>query len=252
MNLPIPKITACLLAKNEADRLPRTLAAVAPMVDQTIVLDAESVDDTVSVARTLGAEVHVEPWGGYVAARKHLVELARNDWILMIDADEVPQDEFWDELRHVDWDCDGFELRRRMIYLGRRMRFAWQPDWKLALFNRASATVVGGAVHERVEVDGIVRRLGSELLHYSYRSLDDHRERIRRYAKLAAGDLVASGYKANIPGDLFLRPLWHGLRQLVLKGAILDGYRGWLAAGSAVYNAWLRYYLVRQANRASS
>lgn len=236
-------VTVCMLTRNEADRLPASLGAVAGRVERILVLDAESDDDTRTVAREHGAEVHVRPWKGFVPARRHLLSLATTEWVLMLDADEVVGPELWRELAERDFPevtADGFQMRRRTVYLGRVLRRAWQPDWKTVLFRRSAARIPDTSVHEAVHVEGRRERLGAEILHHSYRSVAEHYRRMVTYAELAADDLEEQGRRAGWL-DVTLRPAWSGFSHLVLRGAFLDGVRGWIAAGSSAVATFLRY-----------
>lgn len=236
-------VTVCMLTRNEADRLPASLGAVAGRVERILVLDAESDDGTGAVAREHGAEVHVRPWEGFVPARRHLLSLAATEWVLMLDADELVRPELWRELVERDFPdvaADGFQMRRRTVYLGRVLRRAWQPDWKTVLFRRSAARIPDTSVHEAVQIDGRRERLSAEILHHSYRSVAEHYRRMVTYAELAADDLEERGRNAGWV-DLTLRPAWSGFSHLLLRGAILDGLRGWIAAASSAVSTLLRY-----------
>jgi glycosyltransferase involved in cell wall biosynthesis len=244
-------ITVCILTRDEEDRLPRTLAALRDRVAPVIVLDAESQDSTRAIAEHEGCEVHVRPWDGYVAARRHLIDLAHTEWILMIDADEVVQPAFWDEVGALDLDsvgAAGFAMRRRTVYLGRVLRRSWQPDWKTVLFRRDRARVHDSGVHESIQLYGDTRRLHSEIHHHSYRSLADHQARIVKYAALGARELARHGKTASWL-DLAGRPAWAWFRQYLLMGGFVDGWRGHLAARSTAWSVYLRYALLAEMNR---
>ena len=244
-------ITACLLTCDEADRLPATLAALRGRVGRILILDSGSKDGTVEIARAAGAEVLERPWEGWVIARNHLLSQVQTPWTLMLDADEVLDGAFWLELARTgfpDVTWTSASARRETVYLGRRMRYAWQPDWKTFLFRTGEAQFLGGAVHERVAVKGEPVRLTARVAHFSYRNFDDHIQRMRRYAQLGAQDLQTRGVHVRWQ-DLTLRPLWHVVRMLVLRRAVLDGVHGWLAAVGAGVSVWLRYAYAWAAER---
>lgn len=246
-------ITLCMLTLNEEDRLPASLGAVRGHVERTIVLDAESTDHTREVAAEHGAEVVVRAWAGYVDARRHLLGLADSPWVLMIDADEVLQPDFWTELEaggFPDVDADGFQLRRRTVYLGKKLRRAFQPDWKTVLFRGDAAYLEDGAVHEAVQVKGRLERMSAEIEHHSYRSLEEHYERMRRYARLSAEEMHEAGRRATW-FDLRVRPAWRWFTELLVRGAIVDGRRGWMVAKSSADSVRLRFELLRDLERGS-
>lgn len=240
---PLAAVTAALLARHEADRLPATLAALSGRVARVLVAIADPDDPSHAVAAAHGAEVVPLAWQGYRATREALLACVHTPWVLMLDADEVVQPELWTELAARGFPEPGvvaYALRRRTYYLGRRLRRAWQPDWKLALVRRDAVRIEGGSVHERLVPMGRCVRLKAEIDHYSYRSLDDHVQRMLVYADLGAADLAAAGRVVRW-WDLVLRPAWHGLRQLLLRGAVIDGTRGWMAAIGTAFSVYLRY-----------
>jgi glycosyltransferase involved in cell wall biosynthesis len=240
-----------MLTRNEEDRLPASLEPLRGHVERVLVLDAESDDRTREIAEELGAEVSVRGWEGYVNARRHILAAAATPWVLMIDADEVLDAAFWEEIERrgfPDVTADAFQVRRRTVYLGRTLRFAGQPDWKTLLFRREKAFFEDRAVHEAVQIDGRVERLRSEILHYSYRSPEEHYERMLRYERLAAADLHERGKRATAY-DLWFRPFWRWFTQMFVRGAILDGKPGRMIARSTAASVRLRYMLLRDLER---
>jgi len=222
------------------------IESVRDYVDEVVVLDAESTDATLEVVTALGARVDVQPWAGFAAARRRLIHLCRHRWVLMIDADEIMPVAFWRELAQRGFPESGvtaYRMRRRMIYMGKPLKFAWNPDWKTVLFDRDVTEITARAVHERPEAAGRTVSLRARLIHDSYRSLREQYVTIARYAELAAADLDADGYRLR-PWDLTLRPSWHVVRQLLLKGGLLDGWRGWLAALASGVDGYLRYAML--------
>jgi len=241
-------MTLCMLTRNEGDRISASLGAVREHVERMVVLDAQSDDRTVELAKQLGAEVEVRPWEGFVAARRHLLSLAKTPWVLMIDADEVIEPGFWAELEALgfpDGGADGFQLRRRTVYRGKKLRRAFQPDWKTALFRRKAGYFEDRAVHEAARVKGTLERLKTEILHYSYRSAEEHYQRINSYAALAALDLAERGKRPG-PVNLWLRPAWRWFTELFLLGGIVDGPTGVVMASRSAYSVHLRYRLLKQ------
>lgn len=232
-----------MLTRDEEDRVVTSLTAVDDRVERVIVLDAESEDRTRELAERAGAEVLVRPWAGFVDARRHLLSLVRTDWVLMIDADEVIEPGLFEELLERGFpDCpvQGFQMRRRTVYEGQKLRRAFQPDWKTVLVRTPDAYFEDRSVHESLQVRGAVERLRTEIRHYSYRSAADQRARIHAYAKLAARDLAARGKRAGFL-NLWLRPAWRWFAEVFLLGAIVDGRLGLVMAGRSAYSVHLRY-----------
>ena len=92
-------LSAFLIVKDEAARLPRTLAALAGLADQVVVVDSGSSDATVEIARAAGAEVHRREWEGYGPQKRFAEDLCRHAWRLNVDADEVVTEALSREIR---------------------------------------------------------------------------------------------------------------------------------------------------------
>jgi hypothetical protein len=129
---------------------------------------------------------------------------------------------------------------RKNIFWGKWVRHGGlYPDWQVRLFRRGRARFVTRAVHESVRVDGPVARLGSPLLHRSYRDVSDFLARADRYSTLAADEWLRSGRQARAR-DLVLRPLGRFLGMYVLRLGVLDGWRGLLLATLYAYYVGMR------------
>ena len=241
-------ITLCMITHNEEDCIASSLGAVRDHVECMVVLDAASDDRTAEIAREMDATVVVQPWEGFVAARRRVLEMSESPWTLMIDADEVVEQGLWEELSRrgfPDEQSDGFQIRRRTVYEGRTLRRVYQPDWKTALFKTESGYFEDRLVHESVRVRGRIERLRSEILHSSFRSAADQFDRIEKYAQLSAEDLARCGKRAG-PVNLWLRPAWRWFTELFLLGGIIDGRLGIVMAYRSAYAVHRRYELLRR------
>ena len=247
-----PHLSVVIVTRNEEDRIRACLEAVA-WADELIVVDAESEDKTASVARELTDHVVVRPWPGFAAQKNYGIDLARGDWILSLDADEIVSPALRAEIERVverDGPADGYAVSRRNIFWGRWLRHGGlYPDWQLRLFRRGRGRFGERAVHESVQVYGEVRRLTGHLEHRSYRDVSDFLARADRYATLAAEDLVARGRRVHA-WDFVLRPLGRFVGMYVLERGFLDGFQGFLLAALYAYYVLIRCAKVWERTRA--
>ncbi len=239
------RISACVIACNEADVLPRCLDALAFADELVIVVDAKSADATEAIARKRADRVEVRPYAGDVAQKRGCVALASHPWVLVVDPDEVVPPalakEIVQRVAAAPAEVAAFELNRQTHHLGRWIRHGdFYPDWKLRLFRADRARFEGTDPHGRVEVSGQVRRIEPRLEHYSYRDLAQQIERIQFFSEEAARALDARGRRARIR-DLALRPPARFLRAYVLKRGFLDGVPGLIIAGATAFHVFLKY-----------
>jgi len=240
-------LSVTIIARDEADRIPEAIRSVG-FADEILVLDSGSTDDTVVVARALGARVEVTDWPGHVAQKNRAVEWASHDWVLSIDADERVSPALGASIRaalEAGPGCAGFRFARLSTYLGKELRHgAWYPDARVRLFDRRCARWGGDDPHDRVEVDGAVRWLDGDLLHVPYRSLGEHLRTIDRYTAISAAGLRARGVRARW-WDLTLRPLLHFVKSYLLRAGFRDGVRGLLVAALGALYVLLKWSRVR-------
>lgn len=243
----MPPLSVVIIARNEADRLPIALRSVA-FADEVIVLDSGSVDETVRVARQLGARVVETDWPGHVAQKNRAMGEATHPWVLSIDADEWVTETLARSIQQVlatEPQVAGFKVRRRNFYLGRPLRGGgWYPDPRIRLARRSAARWAGEDPHDLLEVEGAVGWLEGDLNHAPYRSLSEHLETLDRYS---ARFVEVTRSRARW-WDPVLRPLWALFRSLVLQAGFRDGVRGCLVAGlgaTYVLLKWSRLWLTQ-------
>ena len=255
-----PKVALSVLVpvKNEASNLRRCLPALA-WADEVFVVDSQSTDETVRVARDLGATVVQFQFNGVYPKKKNwaLENLPfRNEWVLIVDADEVVVPELADEIarRTAADEADGFYLNMKYFFLGRRIkRCGYAEAWNLRLFKHrlgryekmpvSSATHTGdNEAHEHVELDGRALRLRHELDHHAYPTVAIWVEKHNRYAVWEAAmyeRFLREPVPATIgPGKRFkrrlkklylrlpFRPLVRFLYAYVVRLGFLDGRPG--------------------------
>jgi glycosyltransferase involved in cell wall biosynthesis len=224
-----PSLAVVLITRDAAHLLPRTLEAVS-FADSIVVVDSGSTDGTRDVAEKLGARVVLQPqWKGYGHQKSLALSLAEDDWILVLDADEVVDRELASEIRRVTADrsgVSGYSMRRVNFFGDFRVRFGHsRPSYVDRLFQRGKGRISDHRVHERVLVDGPVERLKGELHHFTTESIAHRIRKNDEYAAVAAEDWFREGKRASLLQLLFVGPL-SVLRDLFFKGGILEGKRG--------------------------
>jgi glycosyltransferase involved in cell wall biosynthesis len=219
--------------KNEAENLRRCLPALS-WADEVLVVDSQSDDETVRVAEALGATVFQFYFNGVYPKKKNwaLDSLPfRNEWVLIVDADEVVVPELAAEIaRSLDRDeADGYLLNSRYYFLGRRIRHCGYSEcWNLRLFKHRLGRYeklpdhTGGRTgdneaHEHVELEGRVLRLKNELEHHAYPTVAAWVEKHSRYAIWEAA-LFDHFLTEPVPGTIGLgKGLKRRLKKIVLR-----------------------------------
>ena len=233
-----PPLSGVVITKNEADRIARCVASMLPVCREVIVLDSGSTDDTVAIARGLGARVEHLDWQGFAMQKNAAIALASQPWVLLLDADEWLEPPAQHALRRLFADdveaADVWLLLRRTHFLGRALRggsFAREPVHRLF---RAYLRHGLRAVHEYLDVEGaVVRTSGIVLEHDTARSAEEYWHKLQRYAQLWAEEQRAKG-RRSFAGRGMLAAAAYLVKNLVARGGIVDGRAGlrfhWLHA----------------------
>lgn len=220
------KITAVVLTKNEEERLPKCLASLS-WVDQILVIDDFSSDETIKVAKDFGAKVYQKRLVDFQSQRNWALKKVKTPWVLFIDADEEVPDELRKEITSAvkKKEFAGFYFPRRNIIFGKWIKHSgWYPDYQLHLFKTDKGKYLG-RVHEAVEVKGKVGYLKSHLLHQNYQTVSQYLEKLGHYTTLSAESMVDSGYKFKSQ-DLIKKPAEEFSKRFFAEEGYKDGLHG--------------------------
>lgn len=235
---PTIPISAVLITRDAEEHLDRVLESLA-ICGEIVILDSGSSDRTREIAERHGARWYRRRFDGYGPQKRRAVALARHDWILSIDADEILDRGAVMGIAGVDWASADlltcWRIRRRTFIGSREIRHGhWKTDRPIRIFNRLGTGITDVPVHESVRPTTSVRDLPGCLMHYSYGDLSDiirldyHRlkaVRYRRDDRRAGGALLA------------LRAVWAGFHSYVIRAGFLEGGAGVVIALAAAVNA---------------
>ena len=237
------KLTVTVITRDESAHIAAALESVA-WADEIIVVDSHSTDDTVAIARKYATRVDERAWPGYSAQKNYAAEIASNDWILSLDADERVTSELADEILRTlqnEPSARGYRIPRVTWYLGRWIRSTdWYPDYQLRLYDRRAGKWNGRRVHESVELRGAPGVLRHELQHYAYRDISHHLATIDRYTTLAAEQWLAEGRRTS-GLEMLVHPRLAFLRNYLLRGGFRDGAAGLLVSRLNAYYVFLKF-----------
>ena len=246
MNPALP-ISVVVIARNEARNLPRCLGSVRSWVSDIVVVLNDTTDESESIARTTGARVEQRPWRGFRDSKNEALTLARERWVLSLDADEEVSAELRERIHAFFAQSDhdqfaGARFPRKVWFIDRWITHGdWYPDYSLRLFQRDRARWGGDAfVHEKVECDGPIVTLRGDLHHYSFPTLSSHVAKITPFADLFVQQQKARGKTFSLGAAVF-RPAWRFVRAYVVKRGFLDGFPGFYIAVATAFGAFVRY-----------
>ena len=227
MPSPLP-ISGVVIAKNEADRIGRCLQSLRGLCSEILVLDCGSDDDTVAVARAAGARVEHQDWLGFAAQKNEAISRAAQPWLLLLDADEWLADGTAEVLRGMFQSgrveqADVWRLTRRNWFLGTLLR----GDERAERLVRPDHRYLPMRVHERPDLTGKrVLDCAAVIEHNTARSLQQHRQKNSRYARLWAEQKHEEGRRCSVVSPwTHVAAYW--LKAYLLRGAWREGRAGW-------------------------
>lgn len=244
-------LSVFIIAKNEADRIPTTICAVKDWVDEVIVVDSGSSDDTVAVAKGLGAKVSFREWSGYGPQKVFAESLCRNRWLLNVDADEEISSDLAVEIRKAfargTPSHTAYRLPILPLYPFQAAGHRWTAFHKpVRLYHRDYAGFSDHPVHDSVEVrSGSIGEFHSLVLHRSFRSLSHHVDKLNRYSSAQAESLFEASREPSGLTLLFT-PIAAFFKQLVLRREFVNGVDGVVISYMYAFQRFIRLAKARE------
>lgn len=240
------QISAVVLTKNEEDRITKCLQSL-DWVDEIIVFDSGSTDQTCEIAKKFNAKVFVDyGWEGFGRQRELAQEKAAGDWILMVDADEQVSENLRCEIQAKLANNNlntAYVIPRSSWVFGRQLKHCWYPDYVLRLYPRTKGKYKAeDLVHEKVYLDSDVKRvkLKNPLWHFTYRDLNHYFVKSNKYAKAWAEKAYRAGRRTNL-FQVILHAEICFFKNYFIKRGFLDGKQGFLISVLSAHTAFNKY-----------
>lgn len=247
VNDKIPTISVAMIVKNEAQNLVQCLDTVKDWVNEIIILDSGSTDNTKNIARQYGAKFYCNTdWQGFGKQRQLAQQYVTSDYVFWLDADERVTPELKQsilqaiELNESD---TVYQFTRSSAVFGREIRHSgWYPDYVTRLYRPKDAGYNDALVHEKVIYANHIRvkKLVGDLRHFSYKSIHHYLVKSAGYAKAWAEQRQAKGKKASL-----LQGVSHAIvcfvKMYLFKAGFLDGKQGFLLAVLSAHSTFVKY-----------
>lgn len=237
-----------ILTKNEESRIANCLDSVK-WADEIIVVDDESTDRTVEIAKHYTDKVFIKKMDVEGKHRNWAYSLAKNTWVLSLDADEIVTSELKEEIKEVliaNPKENGFTIPRKNFIGNYWVRYGgWYPSPQLKLFKKDKFRYEEVGVHPRAFMDDPCGHLKSDLIHYSYKNLQDFFSKLNNQTTREAN----KWFNQNKPMHL-LRFIWRTIdrfiRVYIGKKGYRDGFIGFVVAFNAGLYQFISYLKYRE------
>jgi glycosyltransferase involved in cell wall biosynthesis len=243
-------VSIVIITKNEADIIASCIEKARQITDDIVIIDNDSTDETLEIAGNYGCRIYKMPWAGYGANKNKGIEAAKYNWILSIDADEVPDDELISSIHKLKFNDAGtvYDIKFRSYFGKKPIRFgSWGRDHHIRMFNREAVKWSETLVHETLLLPNNVqvKKIKGRLHHYSVKDINEYDSKGSYYAKLSAKKYFKAGKKTNAI-KLYISPLFGFIKNYIVYLGFLDGREGWHIAKTSVKNTRRKYHYLSQ------
>lgn len=235
-------LSALIIAKNEQRHIADCLRSV-DFVDEVIVIDDNSDDDTVSIAKDMGAKVFTRAMNGNFAEQQNFaIAQATGEWLLFIDCDERITPELAQEIQTaVKGEAIAYWIRRFNYFAKQRVRYGVLRADSVCRLVPAKEVHLIGHVHPHLQHPYPNQNMQHGMLHYTYDSWTQYYGKFEQYTRLSAEKYAEQGKTARFFRDIVLRPVWAFLKMYVIHGGFLDGKIGWILAVNHYHYTMAKY-----------
>lgn len=237
------KITAIIPTLNEEANIEEAIKSVK-FADEIIVIDSFSTDRTVELAKKHGVKAVQREFDDFSSQKNYAINLAKNDWIYILDADERITTALENELLKTVENPKGyvgFYVRRTFFFMGKRIKFSGhRRDRVVRLFLKNNCRYNGNLVHEVIKAEGKLGILKNRIDHFSYRNFDHYIVKLNRYAWLQAKQY---NEKTGVltPFHFVIKPMWRFFKHYIIQGGFRDGIPGMVISYLHSYAVFMRY-----------
>lgn len=246
-------ISVVIICKNGSPRLAETILSVMGIGNEILLYDSGSTDDSIKIAELFGVTIRQGAWEGYGRNRYKASQLAKNDWILMVDTDEVLDDELKTAILNIDLTNEKmvYNMRYKNFYGNKHIQHGeWGNDSHIRMANRRTVHIDQEIVHEKLFLQkGLsICTLKGSLLHYTVQDSTDYARKVMDYAMLSAAKYQQQGRRSSFI-KIYCSPLFSFLQNYFFKLGFLDGWKGFVCAAMTAWYTFLKYTKLKELER---
>ncbi len=238
------KFSVAIITFNEEKNIKACIESVVEIADEILVLDSNSNDNTKKIASKFKkVKFFNQDFKGHIEQKNDAIKLCRGEWILSLDADERASKELMAEIKNIileNPNIDGYKIRRLTFHMGKFIKHSgWYPQYKYRFFKKEKAFWTGENPHDYIEIQGVGKKIHSDIIHYSFKDLTHQVDTINKFSSIVAFTRFHKNKKFNTL-NLITKPFIKFLEIYIFKLGVLDGLQGFVIAISSSYSAFLK------------
>jgi glycosyltransferase involved in cell wall biosynthesis len=247
------KFSCVIITFNEERHLEKCLKSLVGIVDEIVVVDSLSTDNTKAICQKYNVVFIEQAFLGYLEQKNFACSKATGDYIVSLDGDEALSKKLQEEILNLKNSVnsleDGYVVSRLNNYCGQWIKYSnWYPDKRLRIFKSGSGQWKGGNPHDYFELySGKTSKfINADILHWAYDTNTEHYLKVDNFTTIAANSYVRNSKKKIGILTIILNPIWKFIKNYFIKKGVLDGLNGLIICAFASFGTFLKYIKIRE------
>lgn len=237
------KLSVLIIAKNEEKNIEPCIKSVK-FADEIILIDDNSKDDTVTIAKKLGVKVYERPLqNNFAEQQNYAISKSSGEWLLFIDCDErITKNLSIAILNKINLNKKfAYKIKRRNYFANKRVYFgSMRADYVCRLIPRENIRFEG-LVHQNLIHHYKTKKIKQPMLHYTYESWEEYYDKLNKYSKISAIKYIQNDKNNNFFFNIFIRPIWAFFKMYIIHLGFLDGKIGLVLAINHSFYTYTKY-----------
>ncbi|WP_411894641.1 glycosyltransferase family 2 protein [Winogradskyella sp. A2] len=247
------KLSGVIITFNEADNIERCLKSLTKVVDEIIVVDSYSTDNTKDICNKFNVTFIEQEFLGYIEQKNFALQQASNDYIVSLDGDESLSETLQKSIIDLktNWKFDGYYCNRYNNFCGQWIKYSdWYPNRKLRVFDKRKGQWAGINPHDNFQLvpNTKTSRLKGDILHNTYQSYSEFNQKTEYFSTIAAKAYYDKGQTASF-WKVIWNPTWAFFKAYFLRLGFLDGFNGFVICAQTANITFLKYSKLRELYR---
>jgi glycosyltransferase involved in cell wall biosynthesis len=245
------KLSGVIITYNEERNIAQCLESLVNVVDEIVVVDSFSSDNTKAICKTFNVRFVEQKFLGYIEQKNFALEQAKYEHVVSLDGDEALSETLQKSIIGLksNWKYDGYYSNRLNNLCGQWIKHTtWYPDKKLRVFNKRKAKWAGVNPHDKISLIDTSKKTGflkGDILHRNYQTYSEHNQQIEKFTTIAAQAYYDLGKKASL-FKLIVNPTWAFFQSYIIKLGFLDGFNGFYISVQTALIRFLKYAKLRE------
>ena len=240
------RLSVAIITFNEDRIIQKNLEAVKDLADEIVIIDSFSTDATEEICRKFPKVKFIQhQFEGFGKQKNFAISQCSGDWILFLDADEIPDDTAKNSIKNIVAESNPkflvYNVAFNNIFLGKTLKYGgWGNTKRERFFKKNAGKYSEDIVHECFITSEPVGLLIGKLNHYTYKDIHHHIEKSNKYTSMMAEKMYRKGKRSSIFKILF-NPFFQFIKSYIIRLGFLDGLVGYYAANTAAFYTFLKY-----------